>query len=240
MLITFGNRKELILKDLYKKLLVDFGIDFSDLILLETAFTHTSYANEHRLLKISHNERLEFLGDAVLQLMISKYLYQKYPDRPEGEMSKLRATFVREEALAGFSRSCGFDRYLRLGKGEEKSGGRNRDTILGDAFEAFLGALLLDKGEQAVETFLYQVMIPQIEKGNFERVTDYKTALQEILQVNGEILIAYRVVAESGPAHDKTFEVEVLADQRVIGRGKGRSKKLAEQAAAKNAVEARG
>ncbi len=106
------------MKDLHAKLLADFGIDFSDLNLLETAFTHTSYANEHRLLKISHNERLEFLGDAVLQLMISKYLYQKYPDRPEGEMSKLRSTFVREESLAGFSRACGFDRFLRLGKGK--------------------------------------------------------------------------------------------------------------------------
>ncbi|HFI0620747.1 TPA: ribonuclease III [Streptococcus suis] len=228
------------MKYLHTKLLADFGIDFSDLGLLETAFTHTSYANEHRLLKISHNERLEFLGDAVLQLMISKYLYKKYPDRPEGEMSKLRSTFVREESLAGFSRACGFDQFLRLGRGEEKSGGRNRDTILGDAFEAFLGALLLDKGEKTVEEFIHKVMIPRLEEGNFERVTDYKTALQEILQVNGEIIISYRVVAESGPAHDKIFEVEVSADQRVIGRGRGRSKKLAEQAAAKNAVEARG
>ncbi|HEP1818710.1 TPA: ribonuclease III [Streptococcus suis] len=228
------------MKDLHTKLLADFGIDFSDLSLLETAFTHTSYANEHRLLKISHNERLEFLGDAVLQLMISKYLYKKYPDRPEGEMSKLRSTFVREESLASFSRACGFDQFLRLGRGEEKSGGRNRDTILGDAFEAFLGALLLDKGEKTVEEFIHKVMIPRLEKGNFERVTDYKTALQEILQVNGEIAITYQVVAESGPAHDKTFEVEVTADQRVIGRGRGRSKKLAEQAAAKNAVESRG
>lgn len=228
------------MNNLHRHLVDRFGIDFSDLTLLETAFTHTSYANEHRLLKISHNERLEFLGDAVLQLIISKYLYEKYPDFPEGEMSKLRSTFVREESLAGFSRTCGFDRYIRLGKGEEKSGGRNRDTILGDVFEAFLGALLLDKGEKTVEAFLYQVMIPQLEVGNFERVTDYKTALQEILQVNGEVAIRYRVVSESGPAHDKVFEVEVLAEERVIGRGNGRSKKLAEQAAAKNAVEARG
>lgn len=228
------------MKHLHATLLADYGIDFSDLSLLETAFTHTSYANEHRLLKISHNERLEFLGDAVLQLMISKYLYKKYPDRPEGEMSKMRSTFVREESLAGFSRACGFDKFLRLGRGEEKSGGRNRDTILGDAFEAFLGALLLDKGEKTVEEFLHKVMIPRLEVGNFERVTDYKTTLQELLQVNGEIVISYQVVAESGPAHDKTFEVEVSADGRVIGCGAGRSKKLAEQAAAKNAVEARG
>lgn len=228
------------MKDLHAKLLADFGIDFSDLNLLETAFTHTSYANEHRLLKISHNERLEFLGDAVLQLIISKYLYQTYPKLPEGEMSKMRSSFVREESLAGFSRACGFDQHLLLGKGEEKSGGRNRDTILGDLFEAFLGALLLDKDEKVVEKFLYQVMIPELEKGNFERVTDYKTLLQEMLQVNGEITIAYQVVSETGPAHEKIFEVEVLADQKVIGHGKGRSKKIAEQDAAKNAVEARG
>lgn len=228
------------MENLQKKLLSDYGIDFTDLELLKTAFTHTSFANEHRLLKISHNERLEFLGDAVLQLVISKYLYQKYPHFPEGEMSKLRSSFVREESLAGFARRCGFDAYMLLGKGEEKSGGRNRDTILGDAFEAFLGALLLDKGEKAVETFLYQVMIPLLEVGKFERVTDYKTSLQEILQVNGEIEILYQVVDETGPAHDKTFTVQVKANQKIIGLGTGRSKKLAEQAAAKNALEAEG
>ncbi|MBF0775919.1 ribonuclease III [Streptococcus azizii] len=227
------------MQGLQKKLAVEFGIDFSDLTLLETAFTHTSYANEHRLLKISHNERLEFLGDAVLQLIISRYLYQKYPHFPEGEMSKLRSTFVREESLAGFARSCGFETFLRLGKGEEKSGGRNRDTILGDLFEAFLGALLLDKGVDAVEGFLYQVMIPQLEVGNFERVTDYKTSLQELLQVNGEVAIQYQVVSETGPAHDRVFEVELSVNGQAIGRGQGRSKKQAEQAAAKNAVEAR-
>ncbi|MER0122217.1 ribonuclease III [Streptococcus sp. ZJ93] len=226
------------MQQLQKKLAAEFGIDFSDLTLLETAFTHTSYANEHRLLKISHNERLEFLGDAVLQLVISRYLYQTYPQFPEGEMSKMRSTFVREESLAGFARTCGFDRFLRLGKGEEKSGGRNRDTILGDLFEAFLGALLLDKGVKAVESFLYQVMIPQLEVGNFERVTDYKTSLQELLQVNGEVVIQYQVVSEVGPAHNKLFEVEVLVNGQAIGRGQGRSKKQAEQAAAKNAVEA--
>lgn len=228
------------MKNLHQRLQTDYGIDFSDLDLLQTAFTHTSYANEHRLLKISHNERLEFLGDAALQLIISKYLYQKYPHFPEGEMSKLRSSFVREESLAGFSRSCGFDAYLLLGKGEEKSGGRQRDTILGDVFEAFLGALLLDKGEAIVEQFLHQVMIPQLEVGNYERVTDYKTSLQETLQVNGEIDITYLVVDEVGPAHDKTFTVQVMANQKIIGQGKGRSKKLAEQAAAKNALEAEG
>lgn len=210
---------------------------FADETLLETAFTHTSYANEHRLLKISHNERLEFLGDAVLQLIISEYLYTKYPKRPEGDLSKLRSMIVREESLAGFARDCQFDQFIKLGRGEEKSGGRNRDTILGDLFEAFLGALLLDKGVEAVKSFLYQVMIPKVEAGDFERVTDYKTKLQELLQINGDVEITYQVVSETGPAHAKNFEVAVLINGRKSGQGQGRSKKLAEQEAAKNAFE---
>ena len=225
------------MENLKKALLEQFDLVFSDETLLETAFTHTSYANEHRLLKISHNERLEFLGDAVLQLIISEYLYTKYPKRPEGDLSKLRSMIVREESLAGFARDCQFDQFIKLGRGEEKSGGRNRDTILGDLFEAFLGALLLDKGVEAVKSFLYQVMIPKVEAGDFERVTDYKTKLQELLQINGDVEIAYQVVSETGPAHAKNFEVAVLINGRKSGQGQGRSKKLAEQEAAKNAFE---
>ena len=225
------------MKELQTVLKSRFAIEFSDKNLLETAFTHTSYANEHRLLKISHNERLEFLGDAVLQLIISEYLYTKYPKRPEGDLSKMRSMIVREESLAGFARDCQFDHFIKLGRGEEKSGGRNRDTILGDLFEAFLGALLLDKGVEAVKSFLYQVMIPKVEAGDFERVTDYKTKLQELLQINGDVEIAYQVVSETGPAHAKNFEVAVLINGRKSGQGQGRSKKLAEQEAAKNAFE---
>ncbi|MBZ2022527.1 ribonuclease III [Streptococcus sanguinis] len=225
------------MENLKKALLERFDLVFADETLLETAFTHTSYANEHRLLKISHNERLEFLGDAVLQLIISEYLYIKYPKRPEGDLSKLRSMIVREESLAGFARDCQFDHFIKLGRGEEKSGGRNRDTILGDLFEAFLGALLLDKGVEAVKSFLYQVMIPKVEAGDFERVTDYKTKLQELLQINGDVEIAYQVVSETGPAHAKNFEVAVLINGRKSGQGQGRSKKLAEQEAAKNAFE---
>ena len=225
------------MENLKKALLEQFDLVFSDETLLETAFTHTSYANEHRLLKISHNERLEFLGDAVLQLIISEYLYTKYPKRPEGDLSKMRSMIVREESLAGFARDCQFDHFIKLGRGEEKSGGRNRDTILGDLFEAFLGALLLDKGVEAVKSFLYQVMIPKVEVGDFERVTDYKTKLQELLQINGDVEITYQVVSETGPAHAKNFEVAVLINGRKSGQGQGRSKKLAEQEAAKNAFE---
>ncbi|MDO4667424.1 MAG: ribonuclease III [Streptococcus sp.] len=222
---------------LEKTLQERFGLVFSDFSLLETAFTHTSYANEHRLLKISHNERLEFLGDAVLQLLISEYLYKKYPKKPEGDLSKLRSMIVREESLAGFSRDCQFDQFIKLGRGEEKSGGRNRDTILGDLFEAFLGAVLLDKGVETVKEFLNHVVIPKVETGDFERVTDYKTKLQELMQVNGDVDILYQVVTESGPAHAKNFEVSVSVNGKIVGSGQGRSKKLAEQEAAKNAFE---
>ncbi|MBJ8349564.1 ribonuclease III [Streptococcus zalophi] len=226
------------MRGLDKKLKNDFGIVFHNKKILKTAFTHTSYANEHRLLKISHNERLEFLGDAVLQMIISHYLFRKYPKKAEGDLSKMRSMIVREESLAGFSRFCEFDKYIRLGKGEEKSGGRNRDTILGDLFEAFLGALLLDSGVEAVESFLGQVMIPLVEEGKFERVLDYKTNFQELLQSQGDVLIDYQVVKESGPAHAKTFEVVVLVDNKEVSSGVGKSKKLAEQEAAKNALEA--
>lgn len=222
---------------LIQKLKQDFGIVFKDLSLLETAFTHTSYANEHRLLNISHNERLEFLGDAVLQLIISQYLFAAYPKKAEGDLSKMRSMIVREESLAGFSISCGFDQFIKLGKGEEKSGGRQRATILGDLFEAFLGAVLLDQGVEVVKDFLYQVMIPEVEAGNYQRVTDYKTKLQEYLQIEGEVKISYQVFREIGPAHAKLFEVKVVVDGQEVAQGSGKSKKAAEQAAAKAALE---
>ena len=225
------------MKKLENLLFDRFGLVFKDVSLLETAFTHTSYANEHRLLKISHNERLEFLGDAVLQLIISEYLYKKYPKKPEGDLSKLRSMIVREESLAGFARDCQFDQFIKLGRGEEKSGGRNRDTILGDLFEAFLGALLLDKDVETVKAFIYQVMIPKVEAGDFEHVPASKTKLQELLQVNGDVEIVYQVTDETGPAHAKNFAVAVLINGQKAGQGQGRSKKLAEQEAAKDAFE---
>ena len=213
-----------VMQALYNLLAEKFRLTFDDTELLETAFTHTSYANEHRLLKISHNERLEFLGDAVLQLVISEYLFALYPSKPEGDLSKMRSMIVREESLAGFSRDCGFDQFIKLGKGEEKS-------------EAFLGALLLDKGVETVRNFIQQVMIPKVEAGQFEQVIDYKTRLQEILQIHGDVQITYEVTSESGPAHAKEFEVQVSVNGKLIGQGRGRSKKAAEQEAAKKAVE---
>lgn len=214
-----------------------FNIIFSDITTLETAFTHSSYVNEHRFLNISDNERLEFLGDAVLQLIISRYLFDKYPDEPEGVLSRKRSSIVREESLAGFARDCHFDQYVKLGKGEEATGGRTRNSLLCDLFESFLGALLIDQGYGKVERFINQVMIPKVENDAYERVIDYKTQLQEVLQQNGEIVIQYQEERQIGPAHERIFEMNVSADGEVIGLGSGKSKKMAEQSAAKNALD---
>lgn len=222
---------------LEKKLKNDFGIIFSDQLLLDRAFTHASFANEHHLPKTASNERLEFLGDAALSLVISEYLYLKFPDKLEGELSKMRSSLVRTESLSKFCKKCGFDKFIRLGHGEEQLGGRHRDTILENLFESFLGALFLEHGFEAVKKFLHLVMIPDFEDGDFIGVVDYKTTLQELLQVNGNTQIDYKILEETGPDHSKEFKVAVFENEVLLGEGGGRSKKLAEQEAAKDALE---
>lgn len=214
-----------------------FGIVFHDVNLLEQAFTHSSYVNEHRNLQLSDNERLEFLGDAVLELLVSQYLYREFPDLPEGKLTKMRASIVREESLSKFAQQCGFDQSIKLGKGEENSGGRTRPSLLCDLFEAFLGALYLDQDLATVKGFLERVVFPQVEAGAFSHEMDYKTRLQEVLQKNGDVMIDYRLIKEEGPAHERIFWTEVYCDEKLIGSGQGKSKKLAEQAAAANALE---
>ncbi|MFV0557096.1 MAG: ribonuclease III [Enterococcus sp.] len=214
-----------------------YGIVFHDVNLLEQAFTHSSYVNEHRNLHLSDNERLEFLGDAVLELLVSQFLYREYPDLSEGKLTKLRASIVREESLAQFAQECQFDQAIRLGKGEENSGGRKRPSLLCDLFEAFLGALYLDQNLAAVDKFIATVIFPKVTSGAFSHEMDYKTRLQEVLQTSGDVLIEYRLVKEDGPAHERIFGTEVYCDQKLIGVGQGKSKKLAEQAAAANALE---
>ncbi len=213
-----------------------FTIVFHDVSLLEQAFTHSSYVNEHRNLQLSDNERLEFLGDAVLELLVSRFLYNKFPDVPEGKLTKLRAAIVREDSLAKFAKECHFDQYIRLGKGEENSGGRNRPSLLCDLFESFLGALYLDQGLKAVHNFLTRIIFPKVEAGAFSHEMDHKTKLQEVLQQSGDVLIDYRLVKEEGPAHERLFWTEVHCDGVLIGQGHGKSKKLAEQAAAADAL----
>jgi ribonuclease III, bacterial len=225
------------IKKLNKMLMEKFEIEFTNLSLLEQAFTHSSYANEHHLPKASNNERLEFLGDAVLGLIISEYLFKKYPDRPEGELSKMRSNIVRTESLANFARECDFDKYILLGHGEEKGGGRSRDTTLENLFEAFLGSLLLDSDFSTVEKFIGKIIIPDILRGDFEKIIDFKTNLQEVLQVNGDVEIVYNIVNQTGPAHARVFDVDVSLNGQIIGHGQGKSKKIAEQKAAEDALK---
>jgi ribonuclease-3 len=214
-----------------------YGIVFHDVNLLEQAFTHSSYVNEHRYLKLSDNERLEFLGDAVLELIVSQYLYEQFPELPEGKLTKMRAAIVREDSLSKFAKECHFDQYILLGKGEEASGGRKRPALLCDLFESFLGALYLDQQFGAAKRFIEQVIFPKIDAGAFSHEMDHKTHLQEVLQRQGDVTIEYRLVKEEGPAHDRVFSTEVYVDGKLIGIGQGKSKKLAEQDAAERALK---
>lgn len=207
------------------------GYTFKDKSLLRNAMTHSSYANETGGFS---NERLEFLGDSVLGFVTADALYHKMTDSPEGEMTKRRAAEVCEKALFGYARSIGLGEYLLLGKGEEHSGGRERPSLLADAFESLIAAIYLDGGinpaRKFVRRFIGAVDVEQDE------LQDYKTLLQEIIQKNPEEHIDYILVGESGPAHDRRFEVEVHLNSNVIGTGVGRSKKKAEQAAAREAL----
>ncbi|WP_125704396.1 ribonuclease III [Lacticaseibacillus daqingensis] len=213
-----------------------YGIEFHDLSLLDEAFTHSSYVNEHKELGLRDNERLEFLGDAVLELTVSDYLYRHFPDLPEGKLTRMRAAIVQTKSFSAFSQEAHFDQYVKLGKGEENAGARQRKTLLEDLFEAFNGALYLDQGREANIRFAEQVIFPKIAAGQFAANMDHKTALQEYVQQNGEVLIAYHLMSEVGPAHDRQFQVDVTVDGQVLGSGIGKNKKAAEQAAAADAL----
>jgi ribonuclease-3 len=203
--------------------------------LYEQALTHSSFAHEKRD-RHNHNERLEFLGDAVLELIISDYLFYSFPHFPEGKLTRLRADLVCEASLAKLAYSLNLGHYLRLGKGEAGGGGYNRPSLLADAVEALIGALFLDLGLERCREYvleLYRPVLQGLRDGMLRH--DYKTLLQEFAQASYSITPEYRIVRESGPDHDKTFEAEVLFEAKPVGRGLGRSKKEAEQAAAREA-----
>ncbi|MDO4679657.1 MAG: ribonuclease III [Aerococcus sp.] len=204
-----------------------------------TAFTHSSYANENRRQQpdIQYNERIEFLGDAVLELTVSTYIYQNYPQLPEGKLSRFRSLIVCEDSLAKRCKECGFDHLIRLGHGEEQSGARNRPSLLCDLFESVVGAIYLDLGLDAVEQFLTQTIYPKIENGEFDLTSDYKTALQEELQKNGKIDLNYQTIEEPSSENHQQFTVEVALFGEVIGTGSGHNKKEAEQKAAAKALK---
>jgi len=214
---------------------------FHDIGLLKNALSHSSYANEHRSghrkPHMQSNERLEFLGDAILSYISADYLYHSFPDYPEGDLTRIRASVVCEEALHREALSLGLSEFLLLGHGEDSSGGRERPSILADAVEAVIGAIFLDGGIDAASTFILSFLKDFIsEVSGRGQPRDYKTLLQEIVQKNREETLTYRLVGENGPDHAKVFTVEVLLNTNVIASGSGHSKKAAEQAAAQSAL----
>ena len=213
------------------------GYHFHDRRLLEHALCHSSYANERHWDKLMNNERLEFLGDAVLELATSEYLYQNYPTMPEGEATRTRASIVCEQTLALCARDLGLGEWLMLGKGEELTGGRDRDSITSDAMEALLGAIYLDGGFANAKEFVHHFILNDIEHKKL--FYDSKTILQEQIQSETEEPIHYELVKEEGPDHNKRFTVNVILGEKVLGSGSGRTKKAAEQEAAYRALLAR-
>jgi len=221
-----------------KLLMKQFGLQPSSRDTLQQAFYHSSYTNELKSNQLS-NERLEFLGDGVLNLIIAEYLYKKFPCVPEGELTKKRAQLVNEDALFVYAGEVQLGDYLYLGKGEEKTGGRSRSAIVGDAFEAFIGAIFLSHGFDKAREVLLRIFEPPYEKGTIDALNmkDYKSTFQELVQVDPKKQIFYEVINEEGPPHNRIYVVNVLVDGIVYGVGKGKSKKEAEQKAAFEAID---
>lgn len=217
----------------------NLGYKFNNLGFLSNALSHSSYANETHC-EGGSNERLEFLGDAVLSIIVADYLYENFKSTPEGELTKLRAALVCEKTLCDFSKKLELGKYLKLGKGEMQNGGNERPSILADAFEAVLAAIYLDGGMESAKKHVMRFILPELKNHDSEHFKDYKTSLQEVVQKNPEERLTYVLIAESGPDHKKTFTVEVHLNSNVIGTGTGSSKRNAEQAAAKQALELMG
>ncbi|MCE5265418.1 MAG: ribonuclease III [Deltaproteobacteria bacterium] len=214
------------------------GWQFANIVLLDNALTHRSFVNENAAPDCRDNERLEFLGDAVLELTVSDMLMRRYPDHAEGELSKLRASVVNEQTLAELARRFSIGDHLLLGKGEEGSGGRMKSSLLANAFESVIAAMYLDGGFDRTAAFIGRLFGPLIEEGNVTTVyRDYKTAVQEIAQTLFREMPHYVVISATGPDHDKRFETSLMIGERTIAAGTGRSKKEAEQQAAKAALE---
>lgn len=224
------------MEELEKKL----GYSFKDKTLLETALSHSSYANENRAEGLESNERLEFLGDSVLGQIVAAYLYRNYPKMPEGQMTRLRAELVCETSLYEVSKKLELGRYIKLGRGEEHTGGRGRESILADAVEAIIAAIYLDGGLEAAKRFIDRYILTGFEAEEIHSVTDYKTALQERVQRSAGQILSYELVSESGPDHRKTFTMRVDLNGSPIGEGSGRTKKEAEQNAARSGLGAIG
>ena len=210
---------------------------FRDPGLLHEALSHSSYANEHRSAGRRSNERLEFLGDSVLGFVTAEFLFVQHPDLPEGDLTRIRAALVCEQSLYEVARKLDLGAYLKLGRGEEAGGGRQRTSILADATEAVFAAVYLDGGIGAASDLIHRVLLDaEKEEAVEERRRDYKTALQELIQRQADQVLSYRMIGEEGPDHDKTFRAQVLLNDQPVGTGSGHSKKEAEQSAAKDAL----
>ncbi len=221
------------IKDLEKAI----GYRFQNIALLQNALSHSSYANERWHDSLKSNERLEFLGDSILGMVTAEYLYRNFPDRLEGDLTRMRADMVCERALARVAERINLGQHILLGHGEETGGGRTRDSILADAVESVIAACFLDGGMEPARGFINTFVLTEVPVKKL-RNADYKTALQELVQQKKNQTLSYKLVGESGPDHDKQFVVEVSLNGKVIGQGNGTSKKRAEQAAAKAAIEA--
>ena len=219
-----------------KDLEAAIGYKFKNIELLQNALAHSSYANERWHNSLMSNERLEFLGDSILGMCVAEYLYCTFPDRPEGELTRMRADMVCEQTLANVAGRIGLGEHLLLGKGEEQGGGRTRNSILADAVESVIAASFLDGGMDAAKQFIQKFILVEVPVKKLHNV-DYKTSLQELVQQKKNQVLTYTMVGESGPDHDKHFEVEVCLNGKVVGLGSGSSKKRAEQDAARAAIE---
>ena len=219
-----------------KDLEAAIGYQFHNISLLQNALTHSSYANERWHNSLLSNERLEFLGDSILGMLVAEYLFRTFPDRPEGELTRMRADMVCEKTLAAVANSIHLGDHLLLGHGEEQGGGRSRNSILADAMESVIAACFLDGGMEAALRFIKRFILVEVPVTKLHNA-DYKTQLQELVQQKRNQVLSYTLAGETGPDHDKQFEVEVSLKGNVVGRGKGSSKKRAEQDAARAAIE---
>lgn len=219
-----------------KDLETAIGYRFKNIQLLQNALTHSSYANERWHNSLLSNERLEFLGDSVLGMLVAEYLYSNFPNRPEGELTRMRADMVCEQTLAAAANRIGIGEHLLLGHGEEQGGGRKRNSILADAMESVIAACFLDGGMDAALKVVQQFILVEVPVTKLHNA-DYKTKLQELVQQKKNQVLSYRLAGQSGPDHDKQFDVEVSLNGQVVGTGSGSSKKRAEQMAARSAIE---
>ncbi|MDN6838091.1 MAG: ribonuclease III, partial [Staphylococcus equorum] len=215
----------------------ELDLNIKQIELYQQAFSHSSFINDFNMNRLEHNERLEFLGDAVLELTVSRYLFDKYPELPEGNLTKMRATIVCEPSLVIFAKKIQINELILLGKGEEKTGGRTRPSLVSDAFEAFVGALYLDQGLESVWKFAEQIIFPYVEDEELDGVVDFKTQFQEFVHRQNKGDVTYRLINEEGPAHHRLFTSEVILENAAVAEGKGKTKKESEQKAAESAYK---